>query len=117
MKKTSNKLPKRFKEKWIKALRSGKYKQTDGALYDKKEDGYCCLGVAGSICGVPDKTLIGFCFLYPDKFNNTKGLPKLIIGGNSKSEVDYSPVAEKLSTYNDSGKSFKWIASYIERYL
>ena len=30
--------------KWVKALRSGKYKQTREALQDK--DGYCCLGVA-----------------------------------------------------------------------
>ena len=31
-------------EKWIKALRSGKYKQTTGTLQD--DQGYCCLGVA-----------------------------------------------------------------------
>lgn len=36
-----------FKEEvrvWIKALRSGKYKQTTGQLQDNH--GYCCLGVA-----------------------------------------------------------------------
>jgi hypothetical protein len=31
-------------KKWINALRSGKYQQTQGALQDF--DGYCCLGVA-----------------------------------------------------------------------
>jgi hypothetical protein len=30
--------------KWVKALRSGKYKQTSGTLQD--DVGYCCLGVA-----------------------------------------------------------------------
>lgn len=30
--------------KWVKALRSGEYKQSIGGLQDKK--GYCCLGVA-----------------------------------------------------------------------
>jgi hypothetical protein len=30
--------------KWVKALRSGKYKQTSGTLKD--DVGYCCLGVA-----------------------------------------------------------------------
>ncbi len=29
--------------KWIKALKSGKYKQTTGEL--KNKNGYCCLGV------------------------------------------------------------------------
>lgn len=33
--------------KWVKALRSGKYKQTTGRLQDGK--GYCCLGVACAI--------------------------------------------------------------------
>lgn len=34
-------------DKWIKALRSGEYKQTIQALQDK--NGYCCLGVACKI--------------------------------------------------------------------
>lgn len=33
--------------KLVAALRSGKYKQTDGALKDG--DGYCCLGVAWAL--------------------------------------------------------------------
>ena len=31
-------------EKWVEALRSGDYEQTQGCLQDSK--GYCCLGVA-----------------------------------------------------------------------
>lgn len=31
------------KQKWVEALRSGKYKQGQGAL--RTGDGYCCLGV------------------------------------------------------------------------
>ena len=42
-----------FKAKWLAALRSGEYKQIEGALrlveYDKV--GYCCLGVACEISG------------------------------------------------------------------
>jgi hypothetical protein len=34
-------------KKWVKALRSGKYKQTKYNLQDKT--GYCCLGVACDI--------------------------------------------------------------------
>ncbi len=32
-----------FKAKWVAALRSGEYKQTNSTLKDR--DGYCCLGV------------------------------------------------------------------------
>ena len=35
-------------QKWIAALRSGKYKQTRGYLKDV--NGFCCLGVASDIC-------------------------------------------------------------------
>lgn len=37
-------MPKAVKDKWLKALRSGKYKQGQGMLRDD-EGGYCCLGV------------------------------------------------------------------------
>lgn len=46
------KLPEPFKTKWIKALRSGRYKQEEGTLYDPHRGGYCCLGVGERICGV-----------------------------------------------------------------
>lgn len=39
-------------KKWIKALRSGKYKKGTGNLHmkhDNQEDTYCCLGVACDI--------------------------------------------------------------------
>ena len=39
-----NKLNKEAIKEWIKDLRSGQYKQSTGVL--KKEEGYCCLGVA-----------------------------------------------------------------------
>lgn len=37
-----------FAQKWVAALRSGKYKQGGGCLRQELEDGYrhCCLGVA-----------------------------------------------------------------------
>lgn len=37
-------MPMETKDKWLKALRSGEYKQTTGSLCDGK-GGYCCLGV------------------------------------------------------------------------
>lgn len=51
-------LPQGFTQKWLVALRSGEYPQASGSLY--KQDiitGYCCLGVAGSICGMSNEEL------------------------------------------------------------
>lgn len=36
-------MDKKIRAKWIRALRSGKYKQTRGQI--KHRDAYCCLGV------------------------------------------------------------------------
>jgi hypothetical protein len=39
-------LDKKIKQKWLKALRSGKYRQTrTGQLYSESSNAYCCLGV------------------------------------------------------------------------
>lgn len=40
------------KDRWVKALRSGRYKQGGGRLCEVKKDGtktYCCLGVLESV--------------------------------------------------------------------
>ena len=41
-------MPDKYKEPWVQALRSGNYKQTEGALCDSR--GYCCLGVLLDAC-------------------------------------------------------------------
>lgn len=68
-------LPTEIADNWIGALRSGEYKQGTGRLIceipelgtaevTKDKASFCCLGVAGAICGVPlkdmyDKPLFG----------------------------------------------------------
>jgi hypothetical protein len=44
------KLPKKVKAKWLKALRSGEYKQAKGTLHDPETGGFCCLGVLEHVC-------------------------------------------------------------------
>ena len=38
------------RQKWVTALRSGKYEQVEGMLHSK--NGFCCLGVACDISGL-----------------------------------------------------------------
>lgn len=39
-----------LQRKWLAALRSGKYKQTNGVLHNYANGGFCCLGVAAHVC-------------------------------------------------------------------
>lgn len=52
-----------LKQKWIDALRSGRYAQGKERLVqhdnDTGESTYCCLGVLGNIAGLTDKQLQG----------------------------------------------------------
>lgn len=117
------KLPKVFKKKWLKALRSGEYKQGKGLLYSSKDDSYCCLGVACKVQGIsPDQW--GFM----DGKNKYKGIPDILIG------YDNNDLTNVLACMNDAfttrrantikpsftykkRRSFKQIANWIEKNL
>ena len=102
-------------KKWIKALRSGKFKQTRGYLKNSK--GHCCLGVA---CEIFKKELdltvsegVGCT-----AFNNRRTSLPLEVGihlsmmGDSLVEG-----SSKLVELNDDAHyRFKRIADYIEKH-
>ena len=110
------------KEKWLNALRSGEYQQTQTAL--RKEDGFCCLGV--------------LCDLYIKEKNEQwvwDGDSKYGIKCGSKN-VYYSHLPRSvmewaglriccdpfvfdntLSELNDGGSTFKQIADLIKEHL
>jgi hypothetical protein len=105
---TQQEIPK-FIKLWIKALRSGKYRQTTECLQD--DLGYCCLGVAIDISGLPVlKTENGFII--------GEFLPKNVIKFFNllNSEGKHSTSDEHcLAHLNDNKKwSFNKIADYLE---
>ena len=106
----SKQLPKKFKKTWIKALKSGKFEQADGALYDRDAHGYCCLGVACKIAGVKKSDLAGGDFINDEhrELSDIK-VPKMLLGSNG--------LPSKLAQMNDDGKSFKKIAKWIKKHL
>lgn len=131
MAKAPVKLNKKFKQKWVNALRSGKFKQASGALMefapsldDELNDTvgvktHCCLGVACAISGIDDGDIENDSHITPELITRHKhklsesdrqGLAKLVF-------EDESDLANKLAGFNDNGKSFNWIAGYIDRYL
>jgi hypothetical protein len=85
-----------LKAKWVKALRSGKYRQGKQVLLneDGEERSYCCLGV---LCAVAFKELDAGSYTWLNRVTR-----------------DYSPF---VRMNDDEDKTFPEIADYIERNL
>ena len=108
------KLQPEVKQKWVKALRSGKYKQTQENLY--KNDKFCCLGVLAMECGrknlelddITDEPELHSAFVN-NKIMDT--MNSLIPSSNEK-------VQNYLIGLNDENRhSFKKIANWIDKNL
>ena len=110
----SNKTPVQLKAAWIAALRSGKYEQGKGRLRTN-EDKFCCLGV---LCDIVDNTKWkwgGVCNRSHLYENDIALLPSSL---NKILFTDIELIRQQtLTSMNDSGKSFKEIADYIEANL
>lgn len=108
--------------RWVKALRSGRYRQTKGELSgdvlvdgttDKYERGYCCLGVAVDVFTRgwdvdewgPRGTLLDVAY-DDDTQKRLRGVAeKLDLHGDRETW---------LTQWNDGGKRFDFIADQIE---
>jgi len=122
--KTNNKvrLPKKLKDRWVKALRSGKYKQATKILCKTDENetySYCCLGVACKLQGIPESEMKYDDALPSDlDYDSKQAIHPFFLQNDLHGELDANDtIIMKLVNFNDQGRSFKWIASYIERYL
>jgi hypothetical protein len=106
------------KQKWIAALRSGKYKQ--GTSWLRTNKGYCCLGVLSDLLGAS----------WESKGANENGFSvySCSIAGSSTTGMLSQPAKEAsylakkaedmLARMNDDlGKSFNEIADWIEENL
>lgn len=107
------KLPAKFKAKWLKALRGGEYEQCKGALYDNGK--FCCIGVECHLHGV-SKTDLGFRKTMGGTKDVFDRVPKYM-DVIKQAENPSNSAQQFLIEMNDSGKSFKQIANWIERNL
>lgn len=110
------KMNQKIKKAWVKALRSGEYKQAAGMLRTSLLDGkygYCCLGVLQhTLTGKQPKLGQG---MLTDKFAAKCGIPRLRESGSC--DALPTDVCTTLAEKNDSGWSFKRIANWIEKNL
>lgn len=105
-----------LKQKWIDALRSGKYEQGQGSLRSSNNR-FCCLGV---LCDIYDDSKWkdidgeGDCvFYFADGDKRGSFLPE-VIGRSTGVGADHQTT---LANMNDHGESFTEIADYIEENL
>lgn len=110
-------------EKWLEALRSGKFRQGTRMLRSREADEYCCLGVACEISGLgkwenyhnlADTYVVSAndsaTGVLPDAVRRWLGL-KAEDGRFTDSETGYP---RWLVSLNDSGVPFSDIADLIE---
>src|SRR4051812_42693305 len=108
-----------LKEEWLRALRSGEYKQARGALHRMRTDlynaaeGHCCLGVLCEVVGVRKGTTINGVHEWYGSPMYT-GVPSdnfLKRVGLSESHTD------ALVSLNDDSNSYEPTIKYIEENL
>jgi hypothetical protein len=105
-------MKKEIKNKWIAALRSEKYQQTQGVLHDR--EGFCCLGVLCDISGLDtwrdNDDGLG-CYSFRDHFDE---LPPEMYMFSGLTVKDSSTLI-KMNDVDEA--SFEKIATYIEKEL
>ena len=102
-----DKLPKVFKAKWLRALRSGKFEKGCGCLYRSIDKSFCCLGIACVVGGFKNlDKMEKYGYIKP--FMKGK-IPDCIIGDTE--------IAMELTDLNDNNVTFKRVINYIEKHL
>ncbi|SRR6266851_385778 len=98
-----------IKEKWVAALRSGKYQQTREG-YLQKDGRFCCLGV---LCDLLDPAK------WATEHGDTRwdGNISMLPGHVSERTAIAAHIPSELITMNDTDQSFAEIADWIETNL
>lgn len=106
------------KQRWLEALRSGRYEQ--GAGYLNRDGQYCCLGVA---CDLIDPDRWEQTLRIDPGGAHTHGWPSEQYPELPEEDMFYevtglpSSVQSELANLNDSGLTFEQIADLIEEQL
>lgn len=99
---------------WVKALKSDKYHQSSGKLYQIDDDvaKHCCLGVAGDLCDINPVILEEQSYptdvVSRNPSTQKKGKLWRFLSNNSNT------IAFPLASMNDANLSFEQIATVIE---
>lgn len=109
---------KRVKQKWLKALRSGEYRQ--GTKQLESRGAFCCLGVLEDLYRTAEQ--VRWTRHASSKGFHSKDCAKWS-GLETARDIDYAALSPRKSTVkklvnmNDDGKTFPEIANWIEENL
>lgn len=109
-------MEKALKEKWLKALRSGRYKQTRKALKRQSENGdcrYCCLGVLCDVSGEGKWVELG-CREIRYTFVDGTMAGALSPEFKKRHGIPLKTMNLLIAMNDDNGMSFEEIADWIE---
>lgn len=110
-------MDKKLKAKWVKALRSGKYRRAKGQLQSGR--GYCCLGVLCRVARVEFNPLD--CFLSDELAEEIRlsrpEQSKLANLNDGCAESDFKSTELPPGYSADKGLGFRGIADYVEKNL
>ena len=109
---------------WTAALRSGEYKQAQGALKVKTDEGplHCCLGVVCELAGLPSalRTPNGLMYTFYDSgLAESSTLPPTArewLGVTKSHGIVFSD-EETLPSLNDTGSTFEELADRIDAWV
>jgi hypothetical protein len=91
--------------KWVKALRSGRWKQGTGRLHCRHSVTgkltHCCLGVASRVCKMPPEF-------------EARGAEQLTLSGAHLLGLDHRHMFHLIYANDSEGKNFSQIADMIE---
>jgi hypothetical protein len=110
-----------LKRVWVEALRSGKYKQTQGTLHNLNTGGFCCLGVAAAVWGLATPEKMGTSAPWHEGPTEVYELLDWTVGKvpyegrDGVEEFKRHPALVEGIEMNDAGKPFTEIADMIER--
>ena len=104
-------MDKQWADKWVQALRSGKYTQVSNGLHT--DAGYCCLGV---LCDVVGEKFDGKDDGFYACLGSRGTLPEKVMRtvGMKTATGTYEDNIFSLAEDNDRGESFDGIADIIE---
>jgi len=102
---------KNWADRWVDALRSGKYQQTTGTLHNGK--GYCCLGVLCDVVGEEFVRVGTFYLCLGSKATLPDNICKMVDLKYDLGEYDWGQ--HSLASDNDGGATFEEIANFIEK--
>jgi hypothetical protein len=109
----------KLKAKWVKALRSGKFKQGDEYL--KGGNRYCCLGVLATIQGAKWRGHVPFVDgkSVSVEYNGAEGyfLSPSFCGLRHSTQDNLANMNDGRGKYVGQPQTFEQIADYIERRL